>query len=60
MSLEPDEPDEPASLSDRRRARLPDRDALRQLRAEGWTYEDIAAHYGVTKGDVYLRLKRDK
>lgn len=36
---------------------LPDSGTLLQLRNQGWTYDDIASHYGVTKGAVYLQLK---
>lgn len=39
---------------------LPDNDVLKKLRAQGWTYEDIANEYGVTKGAVYLRLRQAK
>lgn len=37
---------------------LPDNDVLAALRRQGWTYDDIAAHYGVSRGAVYLRLKQ--
>ena len=36
---------------------LPDRDVLLKLRQQGWTYNDIAAEYGVTKGAVYWQLQ---
>ena len=36
---------------------LPDSGTLIQLRNKGWTYNDIAAQYGVTKGAVYLQLR---
>lgn len=36
---------------------LPDNDVLKKLRNQGWSYEDIAQEYGVTKGAVYLRLR---
>lgn len=39
---------------------LPDNDVLIKLRRQGWSYEDIASEYGVTKGAVYLRLKNAK
>lgn len=39
---------------------LPDNDVLLKLRRQGWSYEDIAQEYGVTKGAVYLRLKQAK
>lgn len=37
---------------------LPDDDTLVRLRRQGWSYNDIADEYGVTKGAVYLRLQR--
>jgi len=36
---------------------LPDNDVLIKLRQQGWSYEDIAQEFGVTKGAVYLRLR---
>lgn len=39
---------------------LPDNDVLIKLREQGWSYEDIAQEYGVTKGAVYLRLRQAK
>lgn len=39
---------------------LPDNDVLLKLRRQGWSYEDIAQEYGVTKGAVYLRLRAAK
>lgn len=38
--------------------RLPTSDVLLSLRNQGWTYEDIANEYGVTKGAVYLALRQ--
>jgi transcriptional regulator with XRE-family HTH domain len=38
-------------------AKLPTSDVLRQHRAKGMTYDEIAELYGVTKGAVYLRLR---
>lgn len=38
--------------------RLPTSDVLLSLRQQGWTYEDIATEYGVTKGAVYLALRQ--
>ncbi len=37
---------------------LPDNDVLIRLRNQGWSYEDIAQEFGVTKGAVYLRLRQ--
>lgn len=37
---------------------LPDNDVLAQLRTQGWSYDDIAAEYGVSRGAVHLRLKQ--
>lgn len=37
---------------------LPDNDVLVSLRRQGWTYDDIAREYGVSRGAVYLRLKQ--
>jgi hypothetical protein len=37
---------------------LPDNDVLAALRRQGWTYDDIARQYGVSRGAVYLRLKQ--
>ena len=37
---------------------LPDATTLVNLRNQGWTYADIAAEYGVTKGAVYLQLQQ--
>jgi hypothetical protein len=37
---------------------LPDNDVLLQLRHQGWSYNDIANHYGVSRGAVYLRLRQ--
>lgn len=37
---------------------LPDNDVLASLRNQGWTYDDIAREYGVSRGAVYLRLKQ--
>lgn len=39
---------------------LPDTETLKRLRRQGWTYDDIAAEYGVTKGAVYLQLSQAK
>ena len=39
---------------------LPTSDVLVKLRQQGWTYDDIAAEYGVTKGAVYLALRQAK
>lgn len=39
---------------------LPDNETLKRLRQQGWTYEDIANEYGVTKGAVYLQLQSAK
>jgi hypothetical protein len=36
---------------------LPTSDVLRQLRAQGKTYEEIGDMYGVTKGAVYWQLR---
>ncbi|MEU9975054.1 hypothetical protein [Streptomyces sp. NPDC051014] len=40
--------------------RLPTSDVLRKLREDNWTYEEIGAKYGVTKGAVYLALRDAK
>jgi hypothetical protein len=37
---------------------LPDNEVLAKLRAQGWSYDDIAGHYGVSRGAVYLRLRQ--
>jgi hypothetical protein len=39
---------------------LPTSDVLRSLRSQGWSYEDIAREYGVSKGAVYLQLRDAK
>lgn len=39
---------------------LPTSDVLIGLRQQGWTYDDIANEYGVTKGAVYLQLRQAK
>lgn len=39
---------------------LPDNDVLKKLREQGWSYDDIAQEFGVTKGAVYLRLRQAK
>lgn len=39
---------------------LPDNSVLIKLREQGWSYEDIAQEFGVTKGAVYLRLRDAK
>lgn len=39
---------------------LPTSDVLASLRRQGWTYDDIANQYGVTRGAVYLQLKQAK
>lgn len=39
---------------------LPDADTLKRLRNQGWSYNDIANEYGVTKGAVYLQLQEAK
>lgn len=39
---------------------LPDNDVLIALRNQGWSYEDIAQEFAVTKGAVYLRLRQAK
>jgi hypothetical protein len=38
------------------REKLPNVDVLTTLRDEGWTYDDIARQYGVSRGAVELRL----
>ena len=37
---------------------LPDADELGALRREGWTYDQIAERYGVTKSAVHVALTR--
>lgn len=37
--------------------RLPDNSVLQDLRRQGWTYDQIAQRYGVSRGAVYLRLR---
>lgn len=39
---------------------LPDNETLKKLREQGWTYQEIADQYGVTKGAVYLHLQQAK
>ncbi len=39
---------------------LPASDILYGLRRQGWSYDDIAAEYGVSKGAVYLQLRQAK
>ena len=39
---------------------LPDTETLVKLREQGWSYNDIADEYGVTKGAVYLQLQSAK
>lgn len=39
---------------------LPDNEELLQLRQAGLTYDEIATRFGVTKGAVYLQLRRVK
>ncbi len=39
---------------------LPTSDALLQMRNQGWSYDRIAAEYGVSKGAVYLQLRQAK
>lgn len=36
---------------------LPDDHVLVALKRQGWTYDEIAQKYGVTRGAVYLRLR---
>lgn len=36
---------------------LPDTETLKRLRREGWTYQNIADEYGVSRGAVYLQLQ---
>lgn len=37
---------------------LPDGDTLHKMKRDGWTYQQIADHFGVTKGAVYLALRQ--
>lgn len=37
---------------------LPDGETLLKHRLDGWSLQDIADHYGVTKGAVYLQLRQ--
>lgn len=39
---------------------LPDIETLKKLRNQGWSYDDIATEYGVTRGAVYLQLSQAK
>lgn len=39
---------------------LPDNETLKKLREQGWSYDDIANEYGVTRGAVYLQLSQAK
>jgi hypothetical protein len=38
------------------RGKLPNVDVLTTLRDQGWTYDEIARQYGVSRGAVELRL----